>query len=74
MNDFSSKYQLLDAKSKEAVDQYIDSLLDDSKLEVQKFNAAYKKRILSVSTWTSVDIAPFETNKSHINNLSVQEW
>lgn len=74
MNDFSSKYHLLDSKSKEAVNQYIDSLLDDSKLDVLEFNTAYKKRILSVSIWTSEDIVPFEINKAHINSLPVQKW
>lgn len=65
MNDFSSKYHLLDSKGKAAVDQYIDSLLDNSKLDVQKFNAAYKKRILSATAWTTV-LPQEETSKTNV--------
>ncbi|MDP5121536.1 MAG: hypothetical protein NWQ46_08075 [Spirosomaceae bacterium] len=65
MNDFSSKYHLLDSKGKAAVDQYIDSLLDNSKLAVQKFNTAYKKRILAISTWTAV-LPQKDTTKTNV--------
>lgn len=74
MNDFSSKYQLLDPNGKEAVNQYIDSLLNKSESKVLEFNRAYKKRILSVSTWEEKDLVPFDVSGAYINNLPVQEW
>lgn len=65
MNDFSSKYHLLDSAGKGAVGQYIDSLLENSKLDVQRFNAAYKKRILAISTRTAV-LPQEETTKTNV--------
>ena len=74
MNDIALKYRLLDKNSRKEINDFIDFLLSKRKIKKARVNTEYKKRILSVSTWTDKDIEEFENNKSNLNNLSIPEW
>lgn len=77
MGDLLSKYELLDAEGKKQLLDYLDYLLSkkQKKKAAKKFDyQAYRKKILTTSTWTEEDIAPIKEARQLINQWEIQEW
>jgi hypothetical protein len=74
MTDISLKYYLLSNTAKKEVSDFMDFLL--SKQQTRKSNplSVYKKKILSVSRWSSSDIKIFEDNQKSFNTWRAEEW
>ena len=72
MGELVSKFELLDAEGKQQLLDYLDFLLSRKR---KKFDyEAYRKRILTVGTWTDDDIAPIEEARQLINKWEIKEW
>lgn len=72
MGDLLSKFEKLDAASKQQLLDYLDFLLSKSR---KKFSyVAYRKRILAIGTWSDEDIKPIEEANQLINNWKIKEW
>ena len=74
MNDISFKYRLLNESLQKEVNDFLDFLLSKQKSKKSGINSEYKKRILSVSTWTEKDISELEKKSKLFNNLNIPEW
>ncbi len=72
MGDLLSKFEKLDAASKQQLLDYLDFLLSKSR---KKFSyGAYRKRILAVGIWSDDDIKPIEEACHLVNNWKIKEW
>lgn len=74
MTDIAQKYNLLDKKSQKEVNDFMDFLLHKKETRKKNFIQKYKKRILSVSTWTENDIEVFQQNSMLLGNWKIEEW
>lgn len=74
MSDVSIKYSLLNKAARREVDDFMDFLL--SKQKKNKINpiTGYKKKILTVSTWSDADLQVFDENQKIFNQWRIQEW
>ena len=72
MDNTILKYNSLDAVSKKQVRDYIDSVIARMK-NLKKDPSPYKKKILSVSTWTEQDVKAIEENHA-FNQFKSEEW
>ena len=72
MDNILLKYNSLDPASKKQVRNYIDSIVARVKNNNKK-DSPYKKRILSVSTWSEDDIKPIQGDNP-FNQIKPQEW
>lgn len=72
MGDLLSKFEMLDNASKQQLLDYLDFLLSKTR---KKFSyEAYRKRILTVGTWTDEDIKPIEEANQLIDNWNIKGW
>ena len=74
MNDIALKYRLLDKNGRKEVNDFMDFLLSRRKINKSKQIKSYKKRILTVSTWTDEDLKVFKKNAESFNNWKIEEW
>jgi len=74
MNNISIKYNLLSSKNKKEVNDFMDFLLNRQLKKNSTSMAGYKKKILSVSTWSENDIQIFNENKNMFNAWKIEEW
>ncbi len=74
MTDISIKYSLLDKTSKKEINDFIDFLLSRKSAHKDTHLMEYKKKILSVSTWSDDDIKAFKDNGNLFNQWSVETW
>lgn len=75
MGDLLSKFELLDNEGKQQLLDYLDFLLSKKKKKAKKFDyEAYRKKILTIGTWSDEDIAPIEEARKLMNNWKIQEW
>ncbi len=74
MTDILLKHSLLDKSAQQEISDFVDYLL--SKKRVQKTTplADYKKKILSVSTWSEEDLKNFDDNHYLFNLRKINEW
>lgn len=72
MNSMLLKYNSLDPEAQKQVREYIDMLVSKMK-KSPKQPSAYKKRILSVSTWSDDDLKVITENHS-FNQFRAEEW
>lgn len=70
MGELLSKFELLDAMGKQELLDYLDFLISRRKKKKEKkFDyEAYRKRILTISTWSDEDVAPVEEARQLIRN------
>ncbi|HYX08458.1 MAG TPA: hypothetical protein VE912_17135 [Bacteroidales bacterium] len=74
MNNISIKYNLLSSKNKKEINDFMDFLLNRQLKKNSTSMAGYKKKILSVSTWSENDIQIFNENKNMFNAWKIEEW
>jgi hypothetical protein len=74
MRDIAQKYNLLDKRSQKEVNDFMDFLLHKKEARQKSFIQKYKKRILSVSTWTENDIEAFQQHNALLGNWKIEEW
>ncbi len=75
MSDGILKYELLNASEKKEVGDFIDFLFSKKKRQVKhKSVSDYKKKILSVSTWSEEDVKIFEENRIKLNQWKPETW
>jgi len=74
MTDITVKYGLLDKTSKQEINDFIDFLLNKKRASKATQLNGYKKRILSVSTWSDEDIKVFKDNEILFNQWNVESW
>ncbi len=67
MTDIISKYKLLNKSARQEVNDFMDFLLSKQKAKKRNSISNYKRKILSVSTWSDSDLMIFEKNKSLFN-------
>lgn len=72
MNSILLKYNSLDPDGQKQVRDYIDMLFSKMK-KSPKQPSGYKKRILSVSTWSEDDLKAITENHS-FNQFKAEEW
>lgn len=72
MDNILLKYNSLDPASKKQVRDYIDSIVASVKNSNKK-GSPYKKRILSVSTWSEDDIKAIKESNP-FNQFKPHEW
>ena len=65
MTDISIKYSLLDKTSKQEINDFIDFLLSKKSTHKEIQLTDYKKKILTVSTWSDED---FYINNANSHN------
>ena len=68
------KYNLLGPFEKKEVGDFIDFLLNKMKSTNTEGTGDYKKKLLSVSTWSEQDISVFEENKKLFNQWPPTSW
>jgi hypothetical protein len=68
------KYNLLGESSKKEVLDFIDFLLNKDTKPPQKGLSDYKKKILTVSTWSDSDIDLIVQNQQKLNQWKAPEW
>lgn len=74
MNDIVIKYNKLNKNKKQQVNDFLDFLLRRQINDQSKLLSEYKKKILSVSTWSKDDCKIFEKNQQLFNQWKIQEW
>lgn len=74
MNDISIKYGMLNKESQKEVHDFLDFLLSKQMRKKNTSKSSYKKRILSVSTWSEEDVDEVEKNSKLFNNWKINEW
>jgi hypothetical protein len=74
MTDLISKYKLLNNSAKQELNDFMDFLLSKQKVEKRSSLSKYKRKILSVSSWSDSDLMIFEKNQSLFNQWNVEEW
>jgi hypothetical protein len=74
MNDISLKYRLLSKSARQEVNDFMDFLLNKQQAKNNNSLSGYKKKILSVSTWTDSDIQVFKENQKLFNSWRIEEW
>jgi hypothetical protein len=74
MTDISLKYGLLNNNAKREVSDFMDFLLTRQQEKRKNILSGYKKKILSVSTWTDTDIEVFKDNQKLFNSWKIEEW
>ena len=74
MTDISLKYSLLDKTAKQEINDFVDFLLSRKRIQKMTPISDYKKKILSVSTWTDSDLKNFDDNQKLFNQWRVEEW
>jgi hypothetical protein len=74
MTDLISKYKLLNNSAKQELNDFMDFLLSNQKVEKRSSLSKYKRKILSVSSWSDSDLMIFEKNQSLFNQWNVEEW
>jgi hypothetical protein len=74
MNDISLKYRLLSKSARQEVNDFMDFLLNKQQAKNNNPLSGYKKKILSVSTWTDSDIQVFKENQKLFNSWRIEEW
>lgn len=74
MTDISIKYRLLSKSARQEVNDFMDFLLYKEKVKRNNPLTVYKKKILSVSTWTDSDIQIFKENQRLFNSWGIEEW
>ena len=74
MTDISIKYSLLDKTSKQEINDFIDFLLSKKSAHKEIPLTDYKKKILTVSTWSDEEIKVFKDNENLFNQWSIEKW
>jgi|AntRauTorcE11898_2_1112593.scaffolds.fasta_scaffold05334_4 hypothetical protein len=74
MNEIEIKYNKLNNTRRRELNDFLDFLLNRQKSDKTKSLTDYKKKILSVSTWTDEDCRPIEENQKAFNQWNIQEW
>lgn len=74
MNDILLKYSLLDKTAKREVLDFMDFLLSKKRTIKKKPSSDYKKKILTVSTWTETDLKIFDENQKQFDQWKVEKW
>lgn len=74
MTDISLKYSLLSNSARQEVNDFMDFLLNKQKEKKSISLSGYKKKILSVSTWTDSDIQVFKENQKLFNSWKIDKW
>ena len=75
MKEFIVKYNLLDSFSKKEINDFLNFLLSKKKRKPSNgVKNSYKKKILSVSTWSDSDIARLEQDLKNFGQWKVQGW
>lgn len=74
MLDLVAKYNLLNGIGKRELNDFLDFLLSKQQLKNKGSLSAYKKKILSVSTWNESDISAFKESTSLLSNWKIEEW
>lgn len=59
MNDIAYKYTLLNKNAKKEVQDFVDFLLSNGESKLNLSISEYKRRILTVSTWSDNDVKIF---------------
>ena len=72
MDNTILKYNSLDPVSKKQVRDYIDMMIARMK-NFKKNQSPYKKRILTISTWSEDDIKPIKDAHA-FNHFRAEEW
>jgi len=73
--DNTLKYDLLGPFEKKEVQDFIDFLFSKNKEVKQSAPSGdYKKKILSVSTWSENDVKVFEENRKHFEQWHPPVW
>lgn len=72
MDNTILKYNSLDAESKKQVRDFIDQMVAKMK-NLKKKQSPYKKRILTISTWSEDEIKPI-ANAQAFNHFKTEEW
>lgn len=73
MNNILSKFYLLNKKNRKEVMAFLESLLDNERKNESNLTE-YKKKILSVSTWTEDEINELVSNQKYINQWKAENW
>jgi hypothetical protein len=75
MGDLLEKFDMLDTAGQQQLLDYLDFLLAKRRKKVKKFDyQAYRKRIVSIGTWSDADIAPIDEARQLINNWKPTTW
>jgi len=72
MDNTILKYNSLDAESKKQVRDFIDQMVVKMK-GLKKKQSPYKKRILTISTWSEEDLKPI-IDSNAFNHFKTEEW
>ncbi len=65
---------MLNKESQKEVHDFLDFLLSKQMRKKNTSKSSYKKRILSVSTWSEEDVDEVEKNSKLFNNWKINEW
>ena len=74
MNTLLEKFNQLDDLNKKKVEQLMDLLLAESKIERQTQIADYKSKIADVSVWSEEDIHQLQHDLKNLGQWKIQEW
>lgn len=74
MSKIEIKYNKLNNARRRELNDFLDFLLSRQKNEMKKSLTDYKKKILSVSTWSDEDCRQIEENQNAFNQWKIQEW
>ena len=76
MGELLSKFELLDTTGQQELLDYLDFLIAKRrKKKAKTFDyEAYRKRILTIGTWSDEDMAPIEEARRLFNNWKPREW
>jgi len=74
MSEILQKYKLLNKANQKEVIGFIDSLLNKKRTRRKNTLDDYKKKILSVSTWSESDMKVFEESEKYFQQWRVEEW
>ena len=74
MGDLLEKFEMLDTKGQQQLLDYLDFLLSQKKVSKKFDYQAYRKGILTISTWSDEDIAPIEAARQLLNQRKLAEW
>ncbi len=65
---------MLNKESQKEVHDFLDFLLSKQMRKNNTSKSSYKKRILSVSTWSEEDVDEVVKNSKLFNNWKINEW
>jgi hypothetical protein len=74
MNDITLKYYFLDNTEKQEINDFIEFLLSKKSRKKPNQLSEFKKRLLSVSTWSDSDIDAINKGSEMFNEWKVEEW